>query len=147
MKAALAAALLALAAAAPPPAAEDFYAVRYSEGRQQLAVRDLERAAVSFRIAAFGSMAAPPTYEERLIWELLSEKRAGMNAEAASTLLEIAHVEKSFPGAYDSVVLPAAEKAEFEAVLLAGLPAETLLSSGRFARLVHAPEKPGKTKR
>ncbi|MGA7990070.1 MAG: hypothetical protein WCC53_01435, partial [Thermoanaerobaculia bacterium] len=127
------AAVVLLVGAAALARADDFAGARMSDGIEAYRSRQFAEAADQFRIACFGLLDQPVRLSEGLVRLALAQEALGRKEGVTAALKRFVEVEKRF-GAYSGARVDAGMRGEFEALLFARVPAETLAAVPSLSR-------------
>ena len=138
----LAAAVLGVALAAPTASlfADDFSLERLRAGEEALRARRIPEAVDQLRIACFGLLEQVEPLSECLVHLTLAQEAAKRPGDVQTTLNRFLEVERRF-APYARAAVPAESRREFQAILLARVPEETLLAVPSLASLVDTEEQ------
>ena len=120
--------------------ADEFSRDRLRAGQEALRARRIPEAVDQIRIACFGLLDEVDALSGCLVYLTLAQEAAKRPSDVQKTLVRFLEVERRF-APYAKATLPADVRREFQAILLAHEPEDTLLAVPSLASLVDTEEQ------
>jgi tetratricopeptide (TPR) repeat protein len=132
--------ITALVLAAAANAVDPFYMRLLRQGTDSYNRRDYAPAVRQLRVACFGLLDDPQVLADGLTRLALAQAASGDPTGFRETFQRITEVEERFQG-YSRADIPPDVRAGFEALVIQGIPAATLVENPAFSRLVPTREQ------